>query len=89
VLYLIFTEGHTATTGTGLTDTSLVTEAIRLTRRLHQHLPAAGEVTGLLALMLLPTPAEPPAPTPTARWDRWPSRTGRCGTGRSSLRASS
>jgi len=53
VLYLIFTEGHTATTGTGLTDMSLANEAIRLTRRLHQHLPAAGEVSGLLALMLL------------------------------------
>lgn len=53
VLYLIFTEGHTATTGTGLTDLSLANEAIRLTRQLHQHLPAAGEVSGLLALMLL------------------------------------
>jgi RNA polymerase sigma factor (sigma-70 family) len=53
VLYLVFTEGHTATTGTGLTDTSLADEAIRLTRELHRHLPAAGEVSGLLALMLL------------------------------------
>nr|WP_202897262.1 DUF6596 domain-containing protein [Actinopolymorpha pittospori] len=53
VLYLIFTEGHTATTGADLTDTSLADEAIRLTRRLHHHLPAAGEVSGLLALMLL------------------------------------
>jgi predicted RNA polymerase sigma factor len=53
VLYLIFTEGHTATTGTGLTDVSLAAEAIRLTRQLHRHLPAAGEVSGLLALMLL------------------------------------
>ncbi|MGW5365097.1 RNA polymerase sigma factor [Actinopolymorpha pittospori] len=53
VLYLIFTEGHTATTGADLTDTSLADEAIRLTRQLHHHLPAAGEVSGLLALMLL------------------------------------
>ena len=53
VLYLIFTEGHTATTGTNLTDTSLAEEAIRLTRQLHRHLPGAGEVGGLLALMLL------------------------------------
>ncbi|SDS56762.1 RNA polymerase sigma factor [Actinopolymorpha singaporensis] len=53
VLYLIFTEGHTATTGPSLTDTSLAEEAIRLTRRLHGHLPGAGEVSGLLALMLL------------------------------------
>ena len=40
VLYLVFTEGHTATTGGGLTDASLAAEAIRLTRRLHA-LPAA------------------------------------------------
>jgi RNA polymerase sigma factor (sigma-70 family) len=53
VLYLIFTEGHTATTGAGLTDMSLAAEAIRLTRQLHRHLPAAGEVSGLLALMLI------------------------------------
>jgi RNA polymerase sigma factor (sigma-70 family) len=53
VLYLIFTEGHTATTGSGLTDRSLAAEAIRLTRRLHRYLPAEGEVSGLLALILL------------------------------------
>ncbi|MFL6267404.1 MAG: RNA polymerase sigma factor [Actinomycetes bacterium] len=53
VLYLIFTEGHTATTGTGLSEVSLADEAIRLTRQLHRHLPAVGEVTGLLALLLL------------------------------------
>ena len=53
VLYLVFTEGHTATTGTGLTDTRLADEAIRLTRELHRHLPDVGEVSGLLALMLL------------------------------------
>jgi predicted RNA polymerase sigma factor len=53
VLYLIFTEGHTATSGAGLTDVSLATEAIRLTRRLHTLLPDEPEVAGLLALMLL------------------------------------
>ena len=53
VLYLIFTEGHLATAGPDLTDPSLAAEAIRLTRQLHARLPAAGEVTGLLALMLL------------------------------------
>ena len=53
VLYLVFTEGHTATTGSDLTDTSLADEAIRLARELHRHLPAVGEVSGLLALMLL------------------------------------
>ena len=53
VLYLVFTEGHTSTTGTGLYDMSLADEAIRLARQLHGHLPDAGEVAGLLALMLL------------------------------------
>ena len=53
VLYLIFTEGHTATVGTGLYDVPLTNEAIRLTRQLHEHLPDISEVTGLLALMLL------------------------------------
>jgi RNA polymerase sigma factor (sigma-70 family) len=53
VLYVVFTEGHTATSGTGLTDVSLAEEAIRLTRRLHALLPGESEVTGLLALMLL------------------------------------
>ena len=53
VLYLIFTEGHTATSGGPLSDNSLADEAIRLTRQLHRYLPAHGEVSGLLALMLL------------------------------------
>jgi RNA polymerase sigma factor (sigma-70 family) len=53
VLYLVFTEGHTATVGAGLTDASLADEAIRLARQLHERLPTADEVTGLLALMLL------------------------------------
>ena len=53
VLYLAFTEGHTATTGADLQDPELTVEAIRLTRRLHDCLPGDGETTGLLALMLL------------------------------------
>ena len=53
VLYLIFTEGHTTTTGPGLYDVQLAQEAIRLTRLLHDRLPDVGEVAGLLALMLL------------------------------------
>ena len=53
VLYLVFTEGHTSTTGAGLHDVVLADEAIRVTRQLHDRLPADGEVAGLLALMLL------------------------------------
>ena len=53
VLYLVFTESHTTTTGSGLYDPVLADEAIRLTRRLHSLLPQDGEVSGLLALMLI------------------------------------
>ncbi|WP_336158806.1 RNA polymerase sigma factor [Amycolatopsis sp. VC5-11] len=53
VLYLIFTEGHTASSGTGLTRPDLASEAIRLTRLLAALLPDEPEVLGLLALQLL------------------------------------
>jgi predicted RNA polymerase sigma factor len=53
VLYLMFNEGYTATTGPRLQRADLTSEAIRLTRRLHQMLPGHGETAGLLALMLL------------------------------------
>ncbi|PXX71793.1 RNA polymerase sigma factor (sigma-70 family) [Nocardia tenerifensis] len=53
VLYLIFNEGYTASSGPDLHRGELTAEAIRLTRMLHRSLPADGEVTGLLALMLL------------------------------------
>ncbi|MFD9904508.1 RNA polymerase sigma factor [Streptomyces sp. NPDC059063] len=53
VLYLIFNEGYTATSGAALHRTDLAREAIRLTRAVRRLLPAEGAVTGLLALMLL------------------------------------
>jgi RNA polymerase sigma factor (sigma-70 family) len=53
VLYLIFNEGYTASSGPDLQRVELTTEAIRLTRLLHQLLPDDDEVAGLLALMLL------------------------------------
>jgi RNA polymerase sigma factor (sigma-70 family) len=53
VLYLIFNEGYTASSGPGLHRVELTSEAIRLTRQLHARLPDDGEVAGLLALMLL------------------------------------
>ncbi len=62
VLYLVFNEGYTATGGDELTAPTLSREAIRLTRWLHRLLPDDGEVTGLLALMLL-TDARRPART--------------------------
>ncbi len=62
VLYLIFTEGSTASSGDALHRVELSAEAIRLTRRLHAERPADGEIAGLLALMLL-TDARRPART--------------------------
>ena len=53
VLYLIFNEGYTASSGPALQRSDLTAEAIRLTRAVHQLLPDDSEVGGLLALMLL------------------------------------
>ncbi|WP_433159483.1 RNA polymerase sigma factor [Kribbella sp. CA-247076] len=53
VLYLIFNEGYTASSGEELQRVELTAEAIRLTRMLYDVLPDDGEVAGLLALMLL------------------------------------
>lgn len=53
VLYLIFNEGHTATSGDRLAREELSAEAIRLGRLLSDLMPTDLEVTGLLALMLL------------------------------------
>ncbi|MEU8274699.1 RNA polymerase sigma factor [Microbispora bryophytorum] len=53
VLYLIFNEGYTASSGSELHRADLAYEAIRLTRMVHAQLPGDGEVTGLLALMVL------------------------------------
>src|SRR4029079_11828166 len=53
VLYLIFNEGYTASSGPALQRVELSSEAIRLTRQLRSLLPGDGEVAGLLALMLL------------------------------------
>ncbi len=52
VVYLIFNEGHTASSGE-LTRDDLAAEAIRLARVLRQLMPDEPEVSGLLALLLL------------------------------------
>jgi RNA polymerase sigma-70 factor (ECF subfamily) len=78
---LIFTEGHTATSGDGLVRVDLSGEAIRLGRTLVELMPDEPEASGLLALMLL-TDARRPARVAAdgsmvrladqdrARWDR-------------------
>ena len=53
VVYLIFNEGYTASSGDRLTREDLCAEAVRLGRLLAGLMPDEGEVAGLLALMLL------------------------------------
>src|SRR4029079_16143591 len=53
VIYLISNEGYLATAGDDPVRVDLTDEAIRLGRLLRMLLPDEGEVTGLLALMLL------------------------------------
>jgi predicted RNA polymerase sigma factor len=81
VLYLLFNEGYTSSSGPDLLRVDLSGEATRLSRMLHRQVPDDPEVAGLLALMLL-TEARRPARTsidgalvPLAqqdrsRWDR-------------------
>jgi RNA polymerase sigma factor (sigma-70 family) len=87
VLYLVFNEGYTSSAGGSLHRTELSGEAIRLTRLLHGTLPADGEVTGLLALMLLTDARRPARTGPSgelvplaeqdrAKWDRGQIREG-------------
>jgi len=52
-LYLMFSEGYAASSGTEIIRTDLSGEALRLTRMLHGLVPDDTEVAGLLALMLL------------------------------------
>ncbi|MFI5082401.1 MAG: RNA polymerase sigma factor, partial [Streptosporangiales bacterium] len=53
VLYLLFNEGYSATTGADLIRQNLSAEAIRLSRVLGRLMPAEPETAGLLALMLM------------------------------------
>ena len=52
-IYLVYGEGHTASSGETLTRIDLCTEAIRLGRTLVELMPDELEAAGLLALMLL------------------------------------
>jgi RNA polymerase sigma-70 factor (ECF subfamily) len=80
VLYLIFNEGYTASSGDSLVRDDLCVEAIRLARVLVSLMPDEPEAVGLLALMLLIHARRPARATPggdlvplaeqdTTRWD--------------------
>ena len=80
-IYLIFTEGHTATSGESFTRVDLSSEAIRLVRVLAALMPDEAEVVGLLALLLLSEARRPAraaddgsmvrlADQDRSRWDR-------------------
>lgn len=64
VIYLVFNEGYSASSGGSLTRADLSGEAIRLARLLHELLPES-EVAGLLALMLLHESRRTARTTPT------------------------
>ncbi|MGW3611364.1 RNA polymerase sigma factor [Micromonospora sp. NPDC005163] len=76
VLYLIFNEGYTASTGRRLVRTELCAEAVRLARLLVELMPDEPEALGLLALMLLTESRRDPRTTtdgdlvPLPRQDR-------------------
>ena len=80
VIYLVFNEGYSASSGAALTRADLSSEAIRLGRLLLELLPEP-EVMGLLALMLLHESRRPARTSATgeivlldrqdrSRWDR-------------------
>jgi RNA polymerase sigma factor (sigma-70 family) len=62
VLYLVFNEGYSATSGPDIHRPDLTIEAVRLTRQLHRLRPNDSEIAGLLTLMVL-TEARRPART--------------------------
>jgi RNA polymerase sigma-70 factor, ECF subfamily len=53
VIYLVFTEGHMASSGPDLVRSEVCEQAIRLARELVRLAPGEPEATGLLALLLL------------------------------------
>lgn len=98
VLYVIFTEGSTATAGDSLLRQDLAYEAIRLTRTLAALLPGEPEVFGLLALCELTASRFPARTGPDGeavlleqqdrrRWDRSAIRRGRAALGQATAAA--
>ena len=79
-IYLIYTEGHTATSGRRLTRTDLSTEAIGLGRTLFEVMPDELEAIGLLALMLLTESRRPARIATEGPWCASPTRIAPAGT---------
>ncbi|MFB7873951.1 RNA polymerase sigma factor [Nocardia sp. NPDC056064] len=88
VIYLIFTEGSSASSGGDLIRVDLAGEALRLARVLSRLMPAEAEVYGLLALLELTAARFPARTGPDGepvlleqqnrrRWDRSAIRRGR------------
>ncbi|PPK97698.1 RNA polymerase sigma-70 factor (ECF subfamily) [Kineococcus xinjiangensis] len=81
VIYLVYTEGHSATSGEDLVRADLCAEAVRLARVLAELMPDEPEVLGLLGLLLLSESRRPARTGPDgglvvlaeqdrSRWDR-------------------
>jgi len=81
VVYLLYNEGYTTSSGPDLARTDLSGEAIRLARAIHAAAPEEPEAAGLLALMLLTEARRPARSGPDgelvplgeqdrSRWDR-------------------
>ena len=87
VVYLVFNEGYTASSGERLVREDLCAEAIRLGRQLHELMPDEPEVMGLLALMLLIESRRTARVSVAATSCCSFIRTGAAGTARSSARA--
>ncbi|HSM43965.1 MAG TPA: sigma-70 family RNA polymerase sigma factor, partial [Acidimicrobiia bacterium] len=74
VVYLVYNEGHLATTGEHLTRGDMATEAVRLARLLAGLMPDEPEVIGLLALLLLSESRRPARIGPDGELVRLPDQ---------------
>ena len=84
VIYLVFNEGYSASSGDDLVRRELCSEAVRLGRVLVELMPDDPEVLGLLALMLLHDSRRDARASPMASQFCWRTRTAPYGTERGS-----
>jgi RNA polymerase sigma-70 factor (ECF subfamily) len=74
VIYLVYNEGHLATSGEGLIRHDVADEAVRLARLLADLMPDEAEVIGLLALLLLTESRRPARSGPEGELVRLPDQ---------------